>query len=130
MRYRELKNVFTSNNVLIYIAMSMLSKDKGNVLPELMYALDRKDLMKLITVFGGEKIYVPTPEEFNTYMTSAMAFYYFRCRDVRWPLIKKYLDLDDKQLKKVKKQVLEWSKACSKEEKELLKNLKEETIRL
>lgn len=130
MKYRELRQVFTSNNILIYIAMSMLSKDKTNVLPELMYTFDRKDLLKIITVFGGEKIYIPTPTEFKFYMDSAMAFYYFTCKNFRWPTIQKYLELDDKETKKVRKQVLEWSKTCSKEEKEMLQNINDETIRL
>lgn len=130
MLYRDLKKVFTSNNVLIYIAMSMLSKDKKNVLPELMYTFDRKDLLKIITVFGGEKIYIPTPTEFKFYMDSAMAFYYFTCKNLRWPYIQKYLELTDKELKKVREQVLAWSKTCSKEEKEMLRNFSDKTIRL
>ena len=63
-------------------------------------------------------------------MTSAIAFYYFKVRDIRWPEIQQKLQIEDKNLKNIKKQVLQWSKSCTEEELELFKSAKYEKIEL
>lgn len=126
MRKTDIQNIFRNSNTLVYVAMSILSKEKSNVIPELLYTLKRDDLLKLITLFGGETLYIPDPTEFKFYIDCAIAAYYFKSQDQRWPWIKTQLELNDKELSLVKSKVLDWSKSCSREEIKALIDFKED----
>ena len=105
--------------------MSILSREKDTIIPELLYTLDRDHLKNFITVFGGKTLYIPTPTEFYFSMNCALAAYYFKCQDQRWGWIKKTLNLSDKELFEIKEKVLDWSKTAPKEEVNILRELKE-----
>lgn len=125
MRKNKIKSIFQTNNSLIYLAMSMMSSEKDTILPELLYTISRDDLLKLLTVFGGEYIYIPKPEEFKFYMNCAMAGYYYKCQKRQWDRIQSLLELSDDELDKVRTKVKDWIKSCSKEEIKILEAIKE-----
>lgn len=127
MRNTDIKNIFRNSNTLIYVAMSILGRERNSVIPELLYTIDRDHLLKLVTIFGGEKIYIPTPEEFKFSMDCAMAAYYFKSQGQRWYWIQNAMKLTDEELEAVKEKVLDWAKNASREELNILVDFKEPT---
>jgi hypothetical protein len=130
MKKYEIKNLFRTNTSLLYIAMSMIGKEKKNCLPELFYTMSHEDVYKIVTLLGGREIYIPNPEEFRFFLTCSMAVYYLRCQKQGWREIKRFLDLDEKEYKKVRKKVDSWLENSTKEELEMLKKLREPAGRL
>ena len=93
-----------------------------NVLPELIYTLKRPEILKLVSVFGGESIYIPSPEELKFFVNCSLAAYYSKCKNKRWDTIQKILKIEDEELQEIKTKVRNWEKTCSKDEMQILKN--------
>ena len=127
MRNSNIKNIFRNSNTLIYVALSMLSLEKDSVIPELLYTINREDLLKLVSLFGGEKLYIPEAKEFTFAMRCAVAGYYYKCQNQRWQWIQKNMELSDKELELIREKVLYWTKNASKEEINVLIDFKEPT---
>jgi hypothetical protein len=126
---RGLIYLLRNKNLLLYIALSMLSNSKSSirktVVPELMYSLDKDDLLKLINMFGGENLYIPTAKEFKFFMQCALAGYYKRSQGQQWKWIKETMELSEEETLKIKEEVESWVKNCSKDELDLLKQFQE-----
>lgn len=127
-RATKVLTAFRNPNVLLYIAMSILgsSNKKKVVVPELLYTLKKEDILKLITVLGGENLYIPTATEFKFFMECAIAGYYRKCQEQPWAWIEKTMDINGDKLAKIKKEVEKWLRSCSNDELKVLNSLKEQ----
>lgn len=120
---KDIRDIFDNSNTLIYLAMSIMNRDTKNIVPELLYTVSREDLLKLITVFGGEKIYIPQPSELKFYMNCAIAAYYYKCQNKKWSWIQVTMELTTIEMNKVKEKVKAWIKACPKDELKILETV-------
>ncbi|NNK81917.1 MAG: hypothetical protein HKO92_02215 [Flavobacteriaceae bacterium] len=124
MKQSDIKKLFKNDEALFFIAMAMFSKEKNTVLPELIFTLDQSDIFKLITIFGGETIYIPKPKELTFYLNCAIASYYYISQEYRWCKIQELMKLSTRDLNKIREKVKSWTKSCNKNELEILKKLK------
>lgn len=121
----KVKQVFNSPDSLIFTSLSMMSIDKKSVIPEMIYTLDRESLTRLCSVYGGEKLYIPTPTEFKLYLSSSIAAYYKLVQRKPWRDIKNKLGLTDIELKEVKNVYKSWINNAPEEDINVLKIFKE-----
>ncbi len=63
-------------SMLLFIIYKMKDLPEYSTLSELIYVMDKDNLVKFISFFGGTTIKVPTLEEFRT-VTQAMLLYQF-----------------------------------------------------
>jgi len=100
----ELISQIKNKNDLIYIALMSLYAQKSSestkfnskkiILPELVYLLDEKSLINLITYFGGESISIPRPSEIKDQLFAILAYYYYDIEGIKdWRKIIDKLDL-------------------------------------
>lgn len=125
MKPNEFADLFKNSESILFIAMSVLSRDKDSIIPELLYTIKQEEMLKFITVFGGKNIYIPDAGEFKTALDSAMAAYLYKIQKKKWHQIVKILDWSDEDLTKIRPKVKAWLGSMSKDEYGMLNMIKE-----
>lgn len=80
--FTETKNILeeiNTNSEMYYISLLLLSSLKKKCysnIPELSLILDEENLLRLINVYGGQTITIPTKEEVKKYLQIVMVYYY------------------------------------------------------
>lgn len=121
MKTKEFNSLFNNSDGLIYLALEMLSKNEKNIIPELLCILSREDLLKFISVYGGETIYIPKPEELRSSLRKSIACYHRLFQNKDWKTIKKAMEMSDKELRETRQYFKKWKDTCSEEDLQLLK---------
>jgi hypothetical protein len=76
---KELLESITTNSDLYYISLILLSafnKRGYKQIPELALILDEDNLMRLLDVYGGQTIQIPTKEQLGRYLKAISVYYY------------------------------------------------------
>jgi hypothetical protein len=102
---KVLDQIRQTSDALLFVAFEFLSKDKKNIIPELILLLENSQLSKFIKIFGGETLYVPNEEEFRYYLKLSTVAYYYIIDGKPWPWIKTNLALSEEDLAMLKKHV-------------------------
>lgn len=79
---------------LLALTTFNIRSTKTSVLPALGVAFDMKDLSKLVHLFGGCTITVPSPEDLENALTEVLCLYYRKVRNLEWDEIHRRVPIE------------------------------------
>lgn len=98
-----IKQVKNTNDLLYLALLSLYSRTNDDhskrgakqfILPEIVYLLDEKSLVNLVTYFGGETIAIPKSSELKDQLYGILAYYYFEVEGIKdWKSIAEKMNL-------------------------------------
>lgn len=124
-RTRDLKNLMNSPDTLFFVALSYLATRDDLIVPELLYTLDKEEILKLISVFGGEEIKIPSPQELRKALRCSLFSYYRIVQKRKWRWIQEHMDIPQEEMSYYKDEHFKWLTRANQEEVDLLRKLKE-----
>lgn len=107
-----------------YIAMSILCSSQNSLVPEILYLFSPEQIIKFIQIFGGETLYVPTPEEFSKDLMAGLACYHIMVEGKSWDWFQLYYNINGNIVRSLKTKIEKWLSQLSEEEKEFIETLK------
>lgn len=90
------------SSLLLFALYKLKDTDEYSTLSELAYILDRKHLLRLIDIFGGLTIRIPTREEFILLLDSLLLYCYVNIENIEYSKAVKMLNLNDVSIKDIK----------------------------
>jgi len=107
---------FNNRAEFFWVGISMLLMDKEDaIIPEIMYFMTPDQVMKMVEVFGGSTIYVPTGKELGYKLKAALAAYYKTHLGMGWDEIGRRLRMTGVHLNPVRKNVERWEQYVQQE---------------
>jgi hypothetical protein len=90
------------------MALSLLCSQQNSLVPEILYLLSPKQIIDFIKVYGGETLRIPTTQEFNRDLTTALACYHTMIEERSWDWVAVKYNLGTRDLKAVKAKAEIW----------------------
>src|SRR5215211_1983477 len=97
-----------SNSSVAYIALSLLCSSQNSLIPELLYILSPQQITTFIKVFSGEKLRIPTVDEFSRDLMASLAAYHIVVEGKSWDWFKVKYSLDGNYINSVKSCLDKW----------------------
>src|SRR3954454_25316438 len=72
------------NSSVVYIALSVLCSRQKSLIPELLYILSPQQITTFIKVFSGEKLRIPTVDEFSRDLMASLAGFHIVIEGKSW----------------------------------------------
>src|SRR4051794_17009923 len=82
------------NSSVAYIALSLLCSRQNSLIPELLYILSPQQITTFIKVFSGEKLRIPTVDEFSRDLMASLAAYHIVVEGMSWDWFRLKYSLD------------------------------------
>ncbi len=98
----------------LFCLYKLIGTDEYSSLSELVYVLDKENLLNLCEYFGGQTIYIPTPDELENLTYSLLLYHYVKLEHMNYDDAIDLIGHESKDLRAVKSNYL---KLC-----EVLKN--------
>src|SRR4051794_36141709 len=111
------------NSSVVYIALSILCSRQSSVVPELLYILSPQQITTFIKVFSGEKLRIPTIDEFNRDLMTSLAVYHIVVEGKSWDWFQLNYSLDGNYINSVKSRVDKWINGLNSSEKSFIEKL-------
>lgn len=92
----------------LFLALSVAISKARSPLPELLLLLSPEDLMAFITVFGGQEVRFPSPDELSENLTHVMYFYHIEAEGHSWEWVAKRYGLDGNRMRSIKAAHKRW----------------------
>lgn len=121
------KKLIKSEDALIYITISMLSKTRPykGFLPEILTVFKDLDSLKnFIRIFGGETIKVPTSEKFAEDLNIAIMAYHIKIEGKTRAWVGKKFGVNGNKLRQLDSRINAWMASLSEAEEKTFLNLK------
>src|SRR5215212_6974228 len=90
------------NSSVAYIALSILCSRQNSLIPELLYILSPQQITNFIKVFSGEKLKIPTVDDFNRDLMTSLAAYHIVVEGKSWDWFQLNYSLDGNYINSVK----------------------------
>jgi Mor family transcriptional regulator len=94
----------------------MMSRgNKDSVVPEVVYFMEPDHIMRLVEIFGGQHVYIPTPQELSKRLSASLAAYYRNHHGMEWDEIENKLGISRASFRPIQRMVEEWEVYMEKE---------------
>lgn len=104
------KYVKNPSTFLYAVLTYMLFQNKDSILPEIFYIFDCKDVFKFLKLFGGKRVYIPTPEELHVSMREILYDYLKTIEGCNTEEAKKIVDFHGYKTRYTEPRLEEWKK--------------------
>lgn len=88
-------------SLLLFAIYKLLDNPKYSTLSELSYILDKDNLLKFLTYYGGKTISIPTLEELSLLLDALFLYNYVNLNNLEFAEALKLLDKSNSQQKEV-----------------------------
>jgi hypothetical protein len=112
------------NSSVIYVAMSMLCTNQNSLVPELLYLFKPQQIVNFIKIFSGETIKVPTIQEFNRLILTALACYHVIIQEKSFDWFAIKYEIDGNSLNGIKIRLESWINSLNEGERQFIQKLK------
>lgn len=86
----------------LFCLYKLIGTKEYSSLSELVYVLDKENLLNLCEFFGGQTIYIPTPDELETLTYSLLLYHYVKVEHMEYTAALKLTGHESKDLRAVK----------------------------
>ena len=86
----------------LFCLYKLIGTKEYSSLSELVYILDKENLLNLCEFFGGQTIYIPTPDELETLTYSLLLYHYVKVEHMEYTAALKLIGHESKDLRAVK----------------------------
>lgn len=86
----------------LFCLYKLMGTNEYSSLSELAYILDKDNLLNLCEFFGGQTLYIPTPEELETLTYSLLLYHYVKIEHMDYAEGLKLIGHESKDLRAVK----------------------------
>src|SRR5215213_7394164 len=90
------------NSSIAYIALSILCSRQSSLIPELFYVLSPQQITTFIKVFSGQKLRIPTVDEFGRDIMASLAAFHIVVEGKSWDWFRLKYSLDGNYINSVK----------------------------
>src|SRR3954452_18526464 len=111
------------NSSIAYIALSLLCSRQSSLIPELLYILSPQQITTFIKVFSGEKLRIPTVDEFSRDLMTSLAAYHIVVEVKSWDWFQLNYSLDGNYTNSVKSRLDKWINGLASSEKKFIEKL-------
>ena len=111
------------NSSVVYIALSILCSRQSSLVPELLYILSPQQITNFIKVFSGEKLKIPTVDEFSRDLMASLAAYHIVVEGKSWDWFQLKYSLDGNYINSVKSRLNKWINGLNSSEKKFIEKL-------
>src|SRR3954447_10160375 len=111
------------NSSVVYIALSVLCSRQKSLIPELLYIFSPQQITTFIKVFSGEKLKIPTVDEFNRDLMTSLAAYHIIVEGKSWDWFQLKYSLDGNYINSVKSRLDKWINGLNSSEKKFIEKL-------
>src|SRR3954453_1597899 len=111
------------NSSVVYIALSLLCSRQSSLIPELLYVLSPQQITTFIKVFSGEKLRIPTVDEFGRDLMASLAAYHIVVEGKSWDWFRLKYSLDGNYINSVKSRLNNWINGLDSSEKKFIEKL-------
>ena len=111
------------NSSIAYIALSLLCSRQSSLIPELLYILSPQQITTFIKVFSGEKLKIPTVDEFSRDLMTSLAVYHVIVEGKSWDWFRLKYSLDGNYINSVKSRLDKWINGLNSSEKKFIEKL-------
>src|SRR5215210_8998365 len=108
---------------VVYIALSLLCSRQSSLIPELLYILSPQQITNFIKVFSGEKLRIPTVDEFSRDLMASLAAYHIVIEGKPWDWFQLKYSLDGNYTNSVKSRLDNWINGLNSSEKKFIEKL-------
>src|SRR3954471_17681045 len=112
------------NSSVVYIALSVLCSRQKSLIPELLYILSPQQITNFIKVFSGEKLRIPTVDEFSRVLMTSLAAYHIVVEGKSWDWFQLNYSLDGNYINSVRSRLNKWINGLDSSEKSFIKKLR------
>src|SRR5215217_6745202 len=96
------------NSSVAYIALSLLCSRQKSLIPELLYVLSPQQITTFIKVFSGQKLRIPTVDEFGRDIMASLAAFHIVVEGKSWDWFRLKYSLDGNYINSVKSRLDKW----------------------
>ena len=111
------------NSSVAYIALSLLCSRQSSLIPELLYILSPQQITTFIKVFSGEKLRIPTVDEFSRDLMTSLAAYHIVVEGKSWGWFRLKYSLDGNYINSIKSRLDKWINGLNSSEKKFIEKL-------
>src|SRR3954453_19855852 len=111
------------NSSVVYIALSILCSRQKSLIPELLYILSPQQITTFIKVFSGEKLRIPTVDEFSRDLMASLAAYHIVVDGKSWDWFQLKYSRDGNYINSVKTRLDKWINGLNSREKKFIEKL-------
>ncbi len=86
----------------LFCLYKLMGTNEYSSLSELVYVLDKENLLNLCEFFGGQTIYIPTIDELETLTYSLLLYHYVKIEHMEYSEALKLIGHESKDLRAVK----------------------------
>src|SRR3954454_12030122 len=105
------------NSSVVYIALSILCSRQSSLIPELLYILSPQQITTFIKAFSGEKLRIPTVDEFGRDIMASLAAFHIVVEGKSWDWFQLKYSLDGNYINSVKSRLDNWINGLNSSEK-------------
>ena len=111
------------NSSVVYIALSVLCSRQKSLIPELLYILSPQQITTFIKVFSGEKLRIPTVDEFSRDLMASLAAFHIVVEGKSWDWFQLKYSFDGNYMNSVKYRMNNWINGLNSSEKKFIEKL-------
>src|SRR3954451_5162113 len=111
------------NSSVVYIALSLLCSRQNSLIPELLYILSPQQITTFIRAFSGEKLRIPTVDEFRRDIMASLAAFHIVVEGKSWDWFQLKYSLDGNYTNSVKSCLNKWINGLNSSEKNFIEKL-------
>src|SRR5215217_3555915 len=111
------------NSSVVYIALSILCSRQSSLIPELLYILSPRQITIFIKVFSGEKLRIPTVDEFSRDLMASLAVCHIVVEGKSWDWFQLKYSLDGNYINSVKSCMNNWINGLNLNDKKFIEKL-------
>lgn len=90
----------------LFCLYKLIGTNEYSSLSELAYVLDKDSLLNLCEYFGGQTIYIPTPDELENLTYSLLLYHYVKLEHIKYEDALQLIGHESKDLRAVKSNYL------------------------
>src|SRR4051794_32466827 len=113
------------NSSVAYIALSILCSRQSSLIPELLYIISPQQITTFIKVFSGEKLRIPTVDEFRRDIMASLAAFHIVVEGKSWDWFQLNYSLDGNYINSVKSRLNKWINGLDSSEKNFIEKLQD-----
>src|SRR4051795_7260851 len=111
------------NSSVAYIVLSILCSRQNSLIPELLYILSPQQITTFIKVFSGEKLRIPTVDEFRRDLMASLAAYHIVVEGKSWDWFQLKYSLDGNYMNSIKSRLDKWINGLNSSEEKFIEKL-------
>lgn len=100
-------------SMILFVLYKMKDMEEYSVLSELVYVLDKQNLLNLCEYFGGLTLRIPTIDELESLLNSMILYQYVELDGMNYEDAVQKIGFDSSDLRSIKKEYLKLTKLLS-----------------